>query len=45
LKDWTEPKASTEWWLVLIKAGRFGDLNCTESGHSEAGMVGQIVIK
>ena len=39
------PKASTEWWLVPVKAGRFGDLKCTEPGHSEAGMVGQIVIK
>jgi len=39
------PKGSTEWWLVPIKAGRFGDLKCTEQGHAEAGMVGQIVIK
>jgi uncharacterized cupredoxin-like copper-binding protein len=39
------PKASTEWWLVPVKAGRFGDLKCTEPGHAEAGMVGQIVIK
>jgi uncharacterized cupredoxin-like copper-binding protein len=39
------PKASTEWWLVPVKAGRFGDLKCTEPGHTEAGMVGQIVIK
>lgn len=33
----------TEWWLVPIKAGQFGDVGCTEQGH--AGMVGQIVIK
>jgi len=39
------PRASTEWWLVPIKAGQFGDLKCTEPGHTEAGMVGQIVIK
>jgi uncharacterized cupredoxin-like copper-binding protein len=25
--------------------GQFGDLKCTEPGHTEAGMVGQIVIK
>ena len=39
------PKATTEWWLVPIKTGQFGDLRCTEQGHTEAGMVGQIVIK
>lgn len=39
------PKASTEWWLVPIKTGQFGDLKCTEQGHTESGMVGQIVIK
>ena len=39
------PKASTEWWFVPIKTGQFGDLRCTEQGHSESGMVGQIVIK
>lgn len=39
------PKASTEWWLVPIKAGQFGDLRCPVQGHTESGMVGQIVIK
>ena len=39
------PNASTEWWLVPIKTGQFGDLKCSEQGHTEAGMVGQIVIK
>jgi len=39
------PRATTEWWLVPIKTGQFGDLRCTEQGHTEAGMVGQIVIK
>ena len=39
------PKASTEWWLVPIKTGQFGDLKCPEQGHTESGMVGQIVIK
>lgn len=39
------PKASTEWWLVPIKTGQFGDLKCTEQGHTESGMVGQIVIR
>ena len=39
------PNASTEWWLVPIKTGQFGDLKCSEQGHTESGMVGQIVIK
>lgn len=39
------PKATTEWWLVPIKTGQFGDLKCTEQGHTESGMVGVIVIK
>jgi uncharacterized cupredoxin-like copper-binding protein len=39
------PKATTEWWFVPIKTGHFGDLKCTVEGHTEAGMVGHIVIK
>lgn len=39
------PGASTEWWLVPIRTGQFGDLQCPEPGHTEAGMVGRIVIK
>ena len=50
IKGWVReievlPKGTTEWWLVPIKTGQFGDLKCTEQGHTEAGMVGQIVIK
>jgi uncharacterized cupredoxin-like copper-binding protein len=26
------PKASTEWWLIPIKTGRFTDLKCTVEG-------------
>ena len=40
-----QPKGTTEWWLVPIKTGQFGDLKCTVEGHTESGMVGQIVIK
>ena len=40
-----QPKASAEWWLVPIKTGQFGDLECTVEGHTEAGMVGKIVIR
>jgi uncharacterized cupredoxin-like copper-binding protein len=39
------PNAVTEWWLVPIKAGNYGDLKCTIPGHAEAGMVGYILIK
>jgi uncharacterized cupredoxin-like copper-binding protein len=39
------PKASSEWWFVPIKTGRFGDLKCTIPGHAEAGMTGQIIVK
>jgi uncharacterized cupredoxin-like copper-binding protein len=39
------PKASTEWWLIPIKTGRFTDLKCTVEGHTEAGMMGQIIVK
>ncbi len=39
------PKASAEWWLIPLKTGTFTDLKCTIPGHSEAGMVGRIVIK
>ncbi len=50
IKGWVReievlPKATTEWWLVPVKTGQFGDLKCTEQGHTESGMVGQIVIK
>jgi len=39
------PNGVTEWWLVPIKTGHFGDLKCTIPGHAEAGMVGHILIK
>ncbi len=39
------PNASTEWWFIPIKTGQFTDLKCTIPGHSEAGMVGQIIVK
>jgi len=39
------PKGTTEWWLVPIKTGEFGDLKCTFPGHAEKGMLGKIVIK
>ncbi len=39
------PKASAEWWFVPVKTGRFTDLKCTIPGHTEAGMIGQIIIK
>jgi uncharacterized cupredoxin-like copper-binding protein len=39
------PNAITEWWVVPVKTGHFGDLKCTIPGHAEAGMVGHIVIK
>ena len=50
IKGWVReievlPKGTTEWWLVPIKTGQFGDLKCTVEGHTESGMVGLIVIK
>ena len=50
LKGWLReievlPKGRTEWWLVPIKTGQFGDFKCIVEGHTESGMLGQIVIK
>ncbi|OUS30915.1 biphenyl 2,3-dioxygenase [Gammaproteobacteria bacterium 45_16_T64] len=39
------PGYKAEWWFVPVKAGVFGDLHCSISGHSEAGMLGKIIIK
>jgi len=39
------PAASAEWWFVPVKTGRFTDLKCTVEGHTESGMVGEIIIK
>jgi uncharacterized cupredoxin-like copper-binding protein len=39
------PGATTEWWFVPVKTGTLNDLKCTVKGHTEAGMVGTIIIK
>ncbi len=39
------PDSTAEWWFVPVKSGTFSDLKCTIAGHTEAGMVGTIVIK
>ena len=39
------PQGTAEWWIVPKKTGNFIDLKCTIAGHTEAGMVGKIVIK
>ncbi len=39
------PGASAEWWFVPVKIGTLTDLRCTIAGHTEAGMVGRIVIE
>ena len=39
------PGASAEWWFVPVKTGTLTDLRCTIAGHTEAGMVGRIVIE
>ena len=39
------PGHKAEWWFVPVKAGEFGDLHCSIAGHTEAGMVGKVIIK
>jgi len=39
------PGGKTEWWLVPVKTGTFGDLKCTIAGHAPGGMVGTVIIK
>lgn len=39
------PGASAEWWFVPVKTGTLTDLRCAIAGHTEAGMVGRIVIE
>ena len=39
-----KPGAEAEWVFVPIKSGKY-TLRCTISGHTEAGMKGEIVIK
>lgn len=38
-----KPSAEAEWVLVPMKPGKY-ELHCSISGHTEAGMVGDIVI-
>ena len=39
------PGGTAEWFFVPVKATSISDLKCTIKGHTEAGMVGDIVIK
>ncbi|WP_422387057.1 sulfocyanin-like copper-binding protein [Anabaena sphaerica] len=39
-----KPGAEAQWVFVPLKSGKYR-LRCTIAGHSEAGMVGDIVIK
>jgi uncharacterized cupredoxin-like copper-binding protein len=39
------PNGKSEWWFVPVKSGSINDLRCTINGHTEAGMVGTIMIK
>ncbi|MEH1952075.1 MAG: plastocyanin/azurin family copper-binding protein [Nostoc sp.] len=39
-----KPGAEAEWVFVPLKSGTYG-LRCTISGHTEAGMIGEIAIK
>ncbi|MEH2124870.1 cupredoxin domain-containing protein [Nostoc sp.] len=39
-----KPGAEAEWVFVPLKSGTYG-LRCTISGHTEAGMTGEIAIK
>lgn len=39
------PGHSAEWWFVPVKTGTLTDLHCPIPGHTEAGMVGRIVIR
>ncbi|MDJ0659245.1 MAG: cupredoxin domain-containing protein [Crocosphaera sp.] len=38
-----KPSAEAEWVLVPMKPGNY-ELHCSISGHTEAGMVGEIVV-
>jgi uncharacterized cupredoxin-like copper-binding protein len=38
------PNTEAEWVFVAVRPGVYG-LRCTVAGHTEAGMVGQIIIK
>jgi uncharacterized cupredoxin-like copper-binding protein len=39
-----KPGAEAEWLFIPVKSGSY-HLRCTIPGHSEAGMVGEIVVK
>ena len=39
------PGGRAEWWFVPVKAGKFGDMKCTNKRHAERGMVGSILIR
>ena len=39
------PNGTAEWWFVAVTTGTFTDLKCTITGHTEGGMVGEIIIK
>lgn len=39
------PGGTTEWWFVPIKTLNTSRLLCTIKGHTQAGMIGTIVIK
>jgi uncharacterized cupredoxin-like copper-binding protein len=38
-----KPGAEAEWVFVPLKPGKYG-LRCTIAGHTEAGMIGEIVV-
>ncbi|MGK7962122.1 MAG: cupredoxin domain-containing protein [Crocosphaera sp.] len=38
-----KPSAQAEWVLVPMKPGKY-ELHCSISGHTEAGMVGDIIV-
>lgn len=39
------PGHSAEWWFVPVKTGTITDLHCSIKGHTEAGMIGKIIIR
>ena len=39
------PGGTAEWWFVPLQTADLKDLKCTIKGHTEAGMVGSIIIK
>lgn len=39
------PGGTTEWWFVPVKTLNTSKLVCTIKGHTEAGMIGSIIIE